>query len=144
MDKEHIKDKIILTVKNAISDNAEIDVDTDTVTTDCNGVDRLAEQVAEEVYKMFEPVSIDEQGVRGKCGLTEDREQQIEEMQKIICKDCADSTKNEMYELPNEKCDSRFYAELFYNAGYRKTFTSDLASDTQKAYKEGYIKGIKK
>lgn len=26
----------------------------------------------------------------------------------------------------------------FYNAGYRKTFTSD----TQKAYKEGYIKGI--
>ena len=30
----------------------------------------------------------------------------------------------------------------FYNAGYRKTFTSDLASDTQKAYKDGYIKGI--
>lgn len=33
-------------------------------------------------------------------------------------------------------------AEALYNAGYRKTFTSDLASDTQKAYKEGYIKGI--
>lgn len=32
-------------------------------------------------------------------------------------------------------------AEALYNAGYRKTFTSDLASDTQKAYKEGYIKG---
>lgn len=33
-------------------------------------------------------------------------------------------------------------AEALYNAGYRKTFTSDFASDTQKAYKEGYIKGI--
>ncbi len=33
-------------------------------------------------------------------------------------------------------------AEIIYNAGYRKTFTSDFASDTQKAYKEGYIKGI--
>lgn len=29
-------------------------------------------------------------------------------------------------------------AEALYNAGYRKTF----ASDTQKAYKEGYIKSI--
>ena len=33
-------------------------------------------------------------------------------------------------------------AEIIYNAGYRKTFTSAFASDTQKAYKEGYIKGI--
>lgn len=33
-------------------------------------------------------------------------------------------------------------AEALYNAGYRKTFTSELASETQKAYKEGYIKGI--
>ena len=31
-------------------------------------------------------------------------------------------------------------AEALYNAGYRKTFTSDFASDTQKAYKEGYDK----
>lgn len=141
MKEEQIKGKIILTVKNAIADNADIDVDTDTVTTDCNGVDRLAEQVAEEVYKMFEPVSIDEQGALGKRGLTENREQQIEEMQKIICKDCADSTKNEMCELPNEKCNSRFYAELFYNAGYRKTFTSIFVSNPQRAFKEGYVKG---
>ena len=34
------------------------------------------------------------------------------------------------------------FAEILYNAGYRKTFTSDFESDTQKAYKEGYIKGI--
>lgn len=33
-------------------------------------------------------------------------------------------------------------SEALYNAGYRKTFTSDLASDTQKAYKEGYEKGF--
>lgn len=33
-------------------------------------------------------------------------------------------------------------AEKLYNAGYRKTHTSELASDTQKAFKEGYIKGI--
>ena len=31
-------------------------------------------------------------------------------------------------------------AETLYNAGYRKTFTSDFASDTQKAFKEGYEK----
>ncbi len=33
-------------------------------------------------------------------------------------------------------------AETLYNvAGYRKTFTSDLASDMQNAFKEGYEKG---
>ena len=32
-------------------------------------------------------------------------------------------------------------AEALYDAGYRKTFTSDIASDTQKAFKEGYKKG---
>lgn len=34
------------------------------------------------------------------------------------------------------------FAEMLYNAGYRKPFTSDLASDTQKAFKEGYNKGL--
>ncbi len=69
MSKEQvIKDKLALIVKNAIADNAEIDVDIDTVTTDGNGVDHIAEQIAEEVYEMFEPVSIDEPGPRGKEG----------------------------------------------------------------------------
>ena len=36
----------------------------------------------------------------------------------------------------------KWFAEAIYNAGYRKTFTSDFASDTQKAYKEGYDKGF--
>lgn len=47
-----IKDKLTLIVKNAITVN----------------IDRLAEQIAKEVYEMFEPVSIDESGPRGKEG----------------------------------------------------------------------------
>lgn len=135
MKEEQIKDEIILTVKNAIADNADIDVDTDTVTTDCNGVDRLAGQVAEEVYKMFEPVSIDEQGVLGKCGRTENRGQQIKEMQKLICNNCGEIDGCAI------SCKAhKDLAEAFYNAGYRKTFTSEFAIDTPKAYKEGYEK----
>lgn len=73
------------------------------------------------------------------------KEQQIEEMARVACEhfDC------DMVGQPCTKCktyDKHCYtihqAEILYNAGYRKTFTSDLASDTQKAYKDGYIKGI--
>ena len=39
-------------------------------------------------------------------------------------------------------CNAYRHAEALYNTGYRKTFTSDLASDTQKAFKEGYSKGV--
>lgn len=53
MNKEQvIKDKLVLIVKNAITAN----------------IDRFAEQIAKEVYKMFEPASIDEPGPRGKEG----------------------------------------------------------------------------
>lgn len=38
------------------------------------------------------------------------------------------------------RCTYSEYAEKLYNAGYRKTFTSELASDTQKAFKEDYQK----
>ena len=41
------------------------------------------------------------------------------------------------------QCNAYRHAEMLYNAGYRKTFTSDLASDTQKAFKEGYEKARK-
>lgn len=47
-----IKDKLALIVKNAITAN----------------IDRLAEQIAKEVYEMFEPASIDGPGPRGKEG----------------------------------------------------------------------------
>lgn len=60
------------------------------------------------------------------------KEQQIKEMAKKMQK---------CYEK-NGLLNFKWFAEAFYNAGYRKTFTSDLASDTQKAFKEGYIKGI--
>ena len=53
MSKEQvIKDKLALIIKNAITAN----------------IDRIAEQIAEEVYEMFEPASIDEPGPRGKEG----------------------------------------------------------------------------
>ena len=53
MNKEQvIKDKLVLIAKNAITAN----------------IDRIAEQIAKEVYKMFEPASIDEPGPRGKEG----------------------------------------------------------------------------
>lgn len=73
------------------------------------------------------------------------KEQQIEEMAVIGC------VRNPQAHIAEEcaKCDFKQgccnayrHAEALYNAGYRKTFTSDFASDTQKAYKEGYIKGI--
>ena len=73
------------------------------------------------------------------------REKQIEEMARVACEhfDC------DMVGQPCTKCktyDKHCYtihqAEILYNAGYRKTFTSDLVSDTQKAYKEGYEKGF--
>lgn len=56
----------------------------------------------------------------------------------------------QIVEFQNDIIDNLFkggtygLAEALYNLGYRKTFTSDFASDTQKAYKEGYIKGIEK
>lgn len=70
--------------------------------------------------------------------------EQIEEMAVIGCvrnpqahsaEECAKC------DFKNGQCNSYRHAEALYNAGYRKTFTSDLASDTQKAFKEGYIKG---
>ena len=52
----------------------------------------------------------------------------------------------QIVEFQNDIIDNLFdggtykLAEALYNAGYRKTFTSDFASDTQKAFKEGYEK----
>ena len=59
------------------------------------------------------------------------REEQIEEIAEKMQKCCE----------KNGLLNFKWFAEAIYNAGYRKTFTSDFASDTQKAYKEGYIKG---
>ena len=63
-----------------------------------------------------------------------DREEQIEEIAEKMQK---------CYEK-NGLLNFKWFAEALYNAGYRKTFTSDFASDTQKAYKEGYDKNDNK
>lgn len=65
------------------------------------------------------------------------KKQQIEEMKKVMCEEYG----KECNYCPCSDCANAMIAENLYNAGYRKTFTSDLASDTQKAFKEGYIKG---
>lgn len=77
------------------------------------------------------------------------KEQQIEEIEQFIY-DYVDSKQTERVYLLGSRVNklakpfvhNKGIAEALFNAGYRKTFTSDLASDTQKAYKEGYIKGI--
>ena len=60
------------------------------------------------------------------------REEQIEEIANLMADTMA----------KNFGLRYKDFAEKIYDLGYRKTFTSDLASDTQKAYKEGYEKGI--
>ena len=69
------------------------------------------------------------------------REEQIAEMANIIC----GRVEDDICIIDRTSCDSccswARQAENIYNAGYRKTFTSDIASDTQKAFKEGYEKG---
>ena len=74
------------------------------------------------------------------------RQEQIEEMAVIGCvrnpqahtaEECAKC------DFKQGQCNAYRHAEKLYNIGYRKTFTSDLASDTQKAFKEGYEKARK-
>lgn len=67
-------------------------------------------------------------------------QEQIEEMAKkmytsVFCEPTCECCNNK------KSCIRYIYAERLYNAGYRKTFISDLASDTQNAFKDGYIKG---
>ena len=76
------------------------------------------------------------------------KNEQFEEIEQFIY-DYVDSKQTERVYLFGSRVDelakpfvhNKGIAEALYNAGYRKTFTSDFASDTQKAYKEGYIKG---
>ena len=64
----------------------------------------------------------------------------IEEMTKIIMGAIPDTIQFE--QAPANEVEARMEAEALYNAGYRKTFTSEFASPEQKAYKEGYILGL--
>lgn len=62
------------------------------------------------------------------------KQKQIEEMVDVMT-----ASNNPFIDIPTEQMPK--VAEALYDAGYRKTFISDLASETQKAFKEGYIKG---
>ena len=75
---------------------------------------------------IFEPVKI--RNLWKLWGIFMNKQQQIEEIAKII-----------RVSYSKSPCTTDV-AEEIYSAGYRKTFTSDLASDTQKAFKEGYEK----
>lgn len=63
------------------------------------------------------------------------KQEEIEEMAKFIS-NYADKHDWELHEPELEDL-----AIELYNAGYRKTFTNEMVSDTQKAFKEGYEKG---
>lgn len=64
------------------------------------------------------------------------RQQQIEEIKNIVLKES-----EKFYRLKCDEACAYCEASALYNAGYRKTFTSEIASKTQKAFKEGYEKG---
>lgn len=67
------------------------------------------------------------------------REQQIEELAKLIQTKEISHCDDDMH-CEDCYCGCKGMAEMIYKAGYRNTFTSDIASVTQKAYKEGYEK----
>lgn len=72
------------------------------------------------------------------------KEQEVRAMAREICIATHSDGKCDCTDTLKRICEGSTLAdcEALYNAGYRKTFTSDLASDTQKAFKEGYIKGV--
>lgn len=73
-----------------------------------------------------------------------EKQEQIEEMAKeIFNSGIAIRVSDLAYGLIDSDDHFHRLAKYLYTAGYRKAFTSDLASDTQKAYKEGYEKARK-
>lgn len=150
MNKKEKIEKIILIVENAIADNAEIDVEAVTVVTDFKGVERITKQVAEEVYKMFETITVEKQGTLGKCGVVAEKKQQEDKTmkkQQVIDLMTKDFETNKAFgkcfaggysqELP-----TREFAEALYNAGYKKTSSRDASNDQRKAYQEGFDSGL--
>lgn len=69
------------------------------------------------------------------------KQEQIEEIQKIIDDSWEFSSISAELGSGDGDINVEEAAKALYDAGYRKTFTSELASDTQKAFKEGYEKG---
>lgn len=87
--------------------------------------EKIAKQFGVEVVEMTEQKQIEEMAVIG-C---------VRNPQAHTAEECAKC------EFKEGQCNAYRHAKPLYDTGYRKTFTSDLASDTQKAFKEGYEKG---
>lgn len=68
MNKKQQKDKIISIVKNAIAANSFISFSDERVIADCNGVDHIAEEIAEAVYNFYEPINNEPVGALGEYG----------------------------------------------------------------------------
>ena len=69
MNKEQQKDEIISIVKKAIAANSFISLSDERVISDCNGVDHIAEEVADAVYNFYKPIDNEPVGALGECGL---------------------------------------------------------------------------
>ena len=61
-DELKAKDEIISIVKKAIAANSYIALSDDRVISDCNGVDHIAEEVADAVYNFYKPIDNEPDG----------------------------------------------------------------------------------
>lgn len=125
-----MKDKLILLVKNAIDDNATHSVgEDDLLTLDCNDVDHIAEQMADEVVKLLEAKD-DEIASKSKyaeylVAYIKDREKRIIQARKIGAKDFAEKLRKKY----GMSC-SEFYPELI-------EVTSEQLNDLLKEFENG-------
>ena len=84
--KEQQKDEIISIVKKAIAANSYIDLSDDRVISDCNGVDHIAEEVADAVYNFYKPIDKGPVGVLGECGLKAENASRQKAIEDFIAK----------------------------------------------------------
>lgn len=115
MNKERRKDQIIEIVKKAIDDNTIVGSgEDDIIAIDCNDVDHIAEEVAENVYNFYKPIDNEPVGALGKSGIsvlvTKPRR-----LTNQILEECAEAI-NENRDL-RRKCE-RLQAK---NAGLKRT-----------------------
>lgn len=67
------------------------------------------------------------------------RKETVDKMVKIIMEAITETSNTA---APANYYEATIEAETLYDNGFRKTFTSEFATNEQNAYKEGYRKGI--
>lgn len=105
MNKEQQKDEIISIVKKAIAANSYIALSDDRVISDCNGVDHIAEEVADAVYNFYKPIDHEPVGALGECGLKG-------ECEKKAVKEFAEKLKKRSY-CDNDFMDGKWHRYVF-------------------------------